>query len=96
LSFVRDIETGKVLRPPLLGSQTGRAHRGGNTMRLIGALLAVAACLVLLVTGSAIADDEGGNSNASLKGKFRFSLNKSCTDTATGALVHIYFIGVTT
>ena len=65
-------------------------------MRLIGALLAVAACLVLLVTGSAIADDEGGNSNASLKGKFRFSLNKSCTDTATGALVHIYFIGVTT
>ena len=65
-------------------------------MRLNGASLAFAVSLILLVTGSAIADDEGGNSNASLKGKFRLSINKTCTDTATGSLVYIYFSGVIT
>lgn len=65
-----------------------------RSQRLI--VYAFAAALVSLMAGPAIADDERGASNASLKGKFRFSLNKSCTDTATGALVHIYFIGVTT
>ena len=65
-------------------------------MRLNGASLTVAACLVLLVTGVAFAAAESGDSNASLKGKFRFSLNKSCTDTATGQTLHLYLIGVTT
>jgi hypothetical protein len=65
-----------------------------RTQRLFAYALAV--CLVLLGTGSAIAADEGGDSNASLKGKFRLSLNKSCTDTATGQTLHIYFSGVTT
>jgi len=65
-------------------------------MRFNGASLASAVSLLLLVTGSAIAADEGGNSNASLKGKFRLSINKTCTDTATGATVHLYFSGVTT
>lgn len=65
-------------------------------MRLNGASLAVAACLVLLGTGSAIAAHGGGDSNGSLKGKFRLSLNKTCTDTATGDLVHIYFSGAIT
>ena len=65
-------------------------------MRLNGASLAVAVSLILLVTGSAIADDEGGNSNASLKGKFRLSINKTCTDSGTNSTVHIYFSGVTT
>ncbi len=65
-------------------------------MRLNGASLALAACLVLLGTGSAIAAHGGGDSNDSLKGKFRFSLTKTCTDTATASLVHIYFSGVIT
>jgi hypothetical protein len=65
-----------------------------RTQRLIA--YAFTACLVLLGTGSAIADDEGGDLNAALKGKFRLSLNKTCTDTATGSLVYIYFSGVTT
>ena len=53
-------------------------------MRLNGALLTVAACLVLLVTGSAIAADELGDLNASLEGKFRFSLDKTCADVQLG------------
>ena len=47
-------------------------------MRLNGASLTVAACLVLLVTGSAFAAAELGDSNASLKGKFRIIIEKLC------------------
>jgi hypothetical protein len=66
-------------------------------MRLNGASLAFTVTLLLLFTGSAIADDEGGGDlSAALKGKFRLSINKTCTDTATGATVHLYFSGVTT
>lgn len=65
-------------------------------MRLNGASLAAAMCLVLLVTGVTFAAAERGDSNASLKGKFRFSLNKSCTDTATGQTLHLYLFGVNT
>ena len=65
-------------------------------MRLNGASLAFAVSLLLLVTGSATADDEGGSSNDSLKGKFRLSINKTCTDTVSQATVHLYFSGVTT
>lgn len=61
------------------------------------ASLAFAVSLLVLVTGSAIAEDEGGGDlNAALKGKFRLSINKTCTDTATNSTVHIYFSGVTT
>jgi len=61
-------------------------------MRLNGASLAVAACLVLLGTGSAIADDEPGNYNASLKGTYRIFSNVS----SVGSTAHLYFIGVIT
>lgn len=65
-----------------------------RSQRLIAYVFAAA--LVSLVAGSAIADDERGASNASLKGKYRFSINKSCTDTATGQTLHLYLVGVTT
>ncbi len=66
-------------------------------MQRTGASLAVAAGLLLLFTGSALADDdERGASNASLRGKFRFNLNKTCTDSFNQSLVHTHFIGVTT
>jgi hypothetical protein len=64
-------------------------------MRLNGTSLAIAASLFLLVTGPALAEDERGDSNASLSGKFRFSTVKTCTDTATGSTVHIFFHGTT-
>lgn len=48
-------------------------------MRIQHASLAVSTCLVLLVTGSAIADDNG-----LLKGKFRLTLEKSCADVPDG------------
>jgi hypothetical protein len=61
-------------------------------MRLNGASLAVAACLVLLGTGSAIAADEPGNYNASLNGTYRIftSLNN------VGSPATLKFIGVIT
>ena len=61
-------------------------------MRFTGASLAVAACLVLLGTGSAIAADEPGNFNASLKGAYRtFS-----SAANVGSTTHLYFTGVMT
>jgi len=64
-------------------------------MRLIGGSLMTVACLVPLITGAAFAADESRDrdSNASLKGKFRFSVTKSCTDTdnrVTGASLHLW------
>ena len=58
-------------------------------MRLNGASLAVAACLVLLGTGSAVAADEPGNYNASLNGTYRIftSLNN------VGSTATLKFIG---
>ena len=61
-------------------------------MRLNGASLAVAACLVLLGTGSAIAADEPGNFNAQLKGTYRWF----STTSNEGNSAHLYFIGVVT
>jgi hypothetical protein len=61
-------------------------------MRLNSASLAVAACLVLLGTGSAIAFDEPGNYNANLKGRYRIFSNVS----SDGSTAHLYFIGVIT
>lgn len=78
-------------------------------MRTQRASLAVLTCLVLLVTGTAIADDNG-----LLKGKFRLTLEKSCADVpdgfnasgppdfpswhamGVGNTVHLYFFGVAT
>jgi len=53
---------------------------------------AFAVCLVLLGTGSAIAADEQGNYNASLKGKYRIFSNVS----SDGSTAHLYFVGVIT
>src|SRR5438874_2792936 len=61
-----------------------------RTQRLFTYALAV--CLVLLGTGSAIADDEPGNYNASLKGRYRIFSNVS----SDGSTAHLYFIGVIT
>ncbi|MBH0186477.1 MAG: hypothetical protein HP477_13975 [Nitrospira sp.] len=62
-----------------------------RTQRLI--TFACSACLVLFVAGPGLADDERGDSNASLKGKYRFSMSKTCTDTATGSTVQLHFFG---
>ena len=61
-------------------------------MRLNGASLAVATCLVLLVTGPAIADDEQGDSHARLNGTYRIFSQTS----GVGSTAHGYFIGVIT
>jgi hypothetical protein len=61
-----------------------------RTQRLFA--YAFAACLVLLGTGSAIADDEPGNYNANLKGTYRIFSNVS----SDGSTAHTYFIGVIT
>ena len=53
-------------------------------MRFITASLAVSVSLILLITGSAIAEDEERGSNDSLKGKFRLSVNKTCTEPRQG------------
>ena len=55
-------------------------------MRLNGASLAVATCLVLLVTGPAIADDEQGNPNALLKGTYRHMASGSGAGAQTQSL----------
>lgn len=49
--------------------------------------------LILVLTGSARAQDDGGQSNASLKGTFRFSMVKTCTDAVIGSTTQFYFNG---
>jgi len=61
-----------------------------RTQRLFAYAFAV--CLVLLGTGSAIADDGSGYSNASLNGRYRIFSNAS----SDGSTAHTYFIGVIT
>ena len=61
-------------------------------MRLNGASLTVSACLFLLVTGTAIADDEQGHSNALLKGTYRIFSQVS----TVGSTAQLYFTGVIT
>ena len=56
-------------------------------------LVAMIIGLVLLLTGSVQAQDDGRESNASLKGMFRFSTVKTCTDVVIGSTVHFYFNG---
>lgn len=88
-------ETEGVKRPHPFTSMAGRAYKGGNIMKLNGTSLAVAASLILLVTGPVLAEDDRGDSNASLRGKFRLNMVKTCTDTATGSTVHLFFNGTT-
>jgi len=70
-----------------------------RTQRLIAYAFTV--CLVMLLTGSAMADDERGDFNAFLKGKYRHSGSISCAtgDTpesiGSGPPQHITFTGVT-
>jgi len=61
-----------------------------RTQRLIAYMFA--ACLVSFLAGSAMADEGGGYSNASLKGKYRIFSNVS----TIGSPAHLYFIGVIT
>lgn len=56
-------------------------------------LVAMTVGLVLLVTGAVQAQDDGRESNASLRGTFRFSTVKTCTDAVIGSTTHFYFNG---
>ena len=56
-------------------------------------VLALTACLATLPTLSALAEDTRSDSATSLKGTFRFSTVKTCTDNATGSTVHFYIDG---
>ena len=49
--------------------------------------------LILLLTGAAQAQDDGHESNTSLRGPFRFSIVKTCTDAVIGSTTHFYFNG---
>lgn len=61
--------------------------------RVNSSLVAMAIGLILLLTGSAQAQDVRGESNSSLKGTFRFSTVKTCTDVVIGSTTHLYFNG---
>lgn len=56
-------------------------------------VLALTACLATLPTSSALAEDTRSDSATSLKGSFRFSTVKTCTDNATGSTAHFYIDG---
>lgn len=53
-----------------------------RTQRFIAFVWTV--CLIWLVAGAVMADDGGGDQNALLKGKYRFSVNKNCADVSEG------------
>ena len=55
--------------------------------------LALAANLSTLPIGSAMAQDIRNESTASLKGTFRFTVAKTCTDSVLGSTLHFYFNG---
>ncbi|MEK9140922.1 MAG: hypothetical protein AAB308_07700 [Nitrospirota bacterium] len=56
-------------------------------------MLALTACLAALPVFSALAEDNRSDSATSLKGTFRFSTVKTCTDSATGSTAHFYIDG---
>lgn len=56
-------------------------------------IMAMALGLVLLLTGAALAEGDRGEPNTPLKGTFRFSTVKTCTDAVLGSTVHFYFNG---
>jgi hypothetical protein len=57
------------------------------------AVLALTACLATLPTWSALAEDNHSDSASSLTGAFRFSIVKTCTDSATASTAHFYVDG---
>ncbi len=56
-------------------------------------LLSMTIGVALLLTGTTQAEEYRGESNTSLKGTFRFSTVKTCTDTVIGSTTHFYFNG---
>ena len=56
-------------------------------------VVASALGLVLLLTGVARAEDGPGELHSALKGIFRFSAVKTCTEAVLGSIVHFYFSG---
>ncbi len=61
--------------------------------RVSSNLVAMTIGLVLLVTGAVQAQDDGRESNESLRGTFRFSIVKTCTDVVIGSTTQLYFNG---
>lgn len=61
--------------------------------RVSSNLVAMTIGLALLVTGAVQAQDDGRESNASLRGTFRFSIVKTCTDAVIGSTTQLYFNG---
>lgn len=61
--------------------------------RFNSSIMTMAIGLTLLLTGSAQAHDDRGEFNSSLKGTFRFSTVKTCTDAVIGSTTHFYFNG---
>lgn len=61
--------------------------------RLGNSIMAMAIGLALLSTGTTRAEEDGGESNGSLKGTFRFSTVKTCTDVIIGSITHFYVNG---
>ncbi|MEQ1681551.1 MAG: hypothetical protein ABL950_13240 [Nitrospira sp.] len=60
---------------------------------LIRPMLALMAGLATLPSVSARAEDNHSDSASSLKGTFRFSMVKTCTDSTIGSTAHFYFDG---
>lgn len=56
-------------------------------------ILAMTIGLVLLLTGATQAEDDRSESNTSLKGTFKFSTVRTCTDAVIGSTTHFYFNG---
>lgn len=56
-------------------------------------VFALMATLTTLPSSSVIAEETRSESIASLKGSFRFSTIKTCTDNAIGSTLHFYFNG---
>ena len=55
--------------------------------------LVLTACLNTLPAFSALAEDNRSDSATSLKGTFRFSIVKTCTDSTIGSTAHSYIDG---
>ncbi len=61
--------------------------------KLTNIMLALTASLTALPIGSATAEENRSESTASLKGTFRFTTVKTCTDSAIGSTLHFYLNG---
>ncbi|MGE0644612.1 MAG: hypothetical protein AB7P24_13165 [Nitrospira sp.] len=61
--------------------------------KLTSIALALMASLTGLPIGSVSAEDNHIGANESLKGSYRFTTVKTCTDSAIGSLLHFYFNG---